>query len=154
MCETRECCGCCCHRVMQCSLHCLSGNVPPGHANVAAQHVINMPTNVTPTMYLQHHPAGTAVEWFDTFLTANSYVLSPVLDFRCYRLQSVFSVLSHFVIVTELLFATYAVCYNVKVVKWITEEDELSITDCCTVYSSPGSARSAISTQCSPVRCT
>ena len=36
-------------------LYCLAGNVPPGHANVAAQHVINMPTNMTP-VYVQHHP--------------------------------------------------------------------------------------------------
>ena len=44
-----------CHEVMLC---CLSGNVPPGHANMAAQHVINMQTNMTPTMYVQHHPGN------------------------------------------------------------------------------------------------
>jgi len=46
-------------------LYCLPGNVPPGHANMAAQHVVNMPTNVTPTMYFQHHPGNA----FDTLLT-------------------------------------------------------------------------------------
>jgi len=39
-------------------LDCLAGNVPPGHANMAAQHVINMQTNMTPTMYVQHHPGN------------------------------------------------------------------------------------------------
>jgi len=37
------------------SLQCLTGNVPPGHANMAAQHVINMPTSMNPAMYVHHH---------------------------------------------------------------------------------------------------
>ena len=38
-------------------LHCLAGTVPPAHGNVAAQHVINMPTNMTP-VYVHHHPGN------------------------------------------------------------------------------------------------
>jgi len=33
------------------------GNVPPGHANMATQHVINMPPNMTP-MFVPHHPGN------------------------------------------------------------------------------------------------